>query len=75
MTQHVIRIDNEVWNCLEEKARDLGMVFKSRNAVLRSILGLPPKEVPAKERRRGRARAAKKPIPRTPTGRPATIRR
>lgn len=67
---HVIRIDDEVWNRLEEKARDSGMVFKSRNEVLRSILGLPPKE--EKNRKKGRARTAKKPIPRTPTGRPAT---
>lgn len=69
---HVIRIDDEVWNRLEEKARDLGMVFKSRNAVLRSVLGLPPKEVYAKRQRKDRAPAPKKPTPRTATGRPAT---
>jgi hypothetical protein len=37
---HIIRIDDEVWEKLDEKALELGIVYSSRNQVLRTILGL-----------------------------------
>lgn len=41
---HVIRVDNEVWKKLEEKALEMKMVYASRNETLRKILGLEAKD-------------------------------
>ena len=64
---HVIRVDDDVFRELSEKAFELGGVDASRNDALRAILGLEPKDKnlggrPPSKRRASRRRG----------GRPAT---
>jgi len=68
-----IRVDDDVMNCLKDKAKELDMVLSSRNAVLRAALGLPPAEKPPQ--RAGKGRKASRPISRKPGERPPTRRR
>ncbi len=55
----VIRIDDEVFRKLQEKAAELGIPFSSPNNVLRIILGLPslpgPSHQPGREGQNERA--------------------
>lgn len=61
-----IRIDEEVFELLDKKAREMNKQFPTPNDVLRDILGLLPKEKPSRM-------AEKAPPPlRRPSGRPAT---
>lgn len=70
---HVVRVDDEVWDRLNEKARELGMVFASRNVVLRTVLGLPPPKESSGLAKRSRSAKKLAPSPRrTAGGRPAT---
>jgi hypothetical protein len=40
MGQHVVRVDDEVWETLSQRSKDLNLILVSRNTVLRKILGL-----------------------------------
>jgi negative regulator of replication initiation len=61
-----IRIDEEVYQILDKKAREIDNPFPTPNDVLRDILGLPPREKPSQT-------VEKAPPPRRrPSGRPAT---
>lgn len=52
---HVMRVDDDVWKKLDEKALELGIVYASRNQVLRKILGLEVKvRKPGGKPQRGR---------------------
>ncbi len=59
-----IRIDDEVFELLNIKSREMDKRFPSPNDVLRNILGLPVKEKPS--------HIAMKAPPRRPGGRPKT---
>jgi len=64
---HVIRVDNEVWEKLDEKALELEIVYESRNQVLRKILGLQIKARKPGGRKTSKPRAARR-----AGGRPST---
>ncbi len=59
-----IRIDEEVFELLNKKSREMDKRFPSPNDVLRNILGLPTKEK--------QSRKVMKAHPRRPGERPAT---
>lgn len=63
MSQHTIRVDEEVWKALDKKAHDLDMNFVSRNTILRKILDLPdaPLKSGASSKRMANFRPGKRP--------------
>jgi hypothetical protein len=42
LATHTVRLDDEVWKVLQERARTLGLVFSPPNETIRAILGLSP---------------------------------
>jgi len=50
----VLRVDDDVWEELKQRAVHLGLVFESPNAVLRKVLGLQEKRRRSKRGVRGK---------------------